>query len=90
MNHREVALFEQDIMLSSPSEIRKHLNIGRGDLTLLAGCPPCQGFSSLTTLNGHRTLSDDRNELIFQMFRFAQEFRPRAILMENVPGPRTR
>lgn len=62
------------------------LNIEPGELTLLAGCPPCQGFSTLRTLNGRKSVVDPMNDLIFQFIRFARVFRPKTIMVENVPG----
>ena len=54
-----------------------------GELFLLAGCPPCQTFSSLQKGNVE---NDYRNNLIFDYVRMAMELRPLFILMENVPG----
>jgi DNA (cytosine-5)-methyltransferase 1 len=64
----------------------KRLGIVQGNLDLLAGCPPCQGFSSIRTLNGSRNVDDARNDLIFEFLRIAQALRPRVIMMENVPA----
>lgn len=64
----------------------KQLNLAPGQLDLLAGCPPCQGFSALRTRNGAKGNRDDRNNLIHEMLRFVRALRPRAIMMENVPG----
>src|SRR5690606_9917429 len=53
---------------------------------LLAGCPPCQGFSSIRTMNGSRSISDVRNDLLFDYLRFVRVLRPRSLMLENVPG----
>ncbi len=80
-NHPEVRAFRQDVrtikgeLLSSLSQ--------SGEIDLLAGCPPCQGFSSLT-LKYDKV--DPRNDLVMEMARLIIEIKPRAIMMENVPG----
>lgn len=84
-NHRDVAVFVGDIRLTLPETLLAWLNLEPGELDLLAGCPPCQGFSTLTTLNGHRCVDDSRNDLVQEFGRFAEVMRPRAVLMENVP-----
>lgn len=59
--------------------IRGHL---RGErLTLLAGGPPCQGFS---TAGNNRLFADPRNELPDAFVWMVQELRPRQVLFENV------
>jgi DNA (cytosine-5)-methyltransferase 1 len=64
----------------------EQLGLSAGELDLLAGCPPCQGFSSLRTLNGARQVDHPLNDLVFQMARFARILKPRAVMIENVPG----
>lgn len=85
MNHPEVALVQADIRSVAPEELAARLSLGFGELDLLAGCPPCQGFSTLRTKNGARGNRDARNQLIREMLRFVDIFRPRAVMMENVP-----
>ncbi len=85
-NHRKTRIWTCDILDLSPSKVLRELGLKPGDLDLLAGCPPCQGFSSLTTRNGNRSVEDDRNELVFQFSRYAKGLRPRALMLENVPG----
>ena len=53
---------------------------------LLAGCPPCQGFSSLRKLNRKSVVRDERNRLINEYYRFVEELNPLTIMLENVPG----
>ena len=85
-NHPEVVTWETDIRELKVSEVKKTLGLRNGELDLLAGCPPCQGFSSIRTLNGALRIDDSRNELISDFFRFVKELRPKAVMMENVPG----
>src|SRR3954471_11326892 len=62
----------------------RHGHAGRwnGRIDLIAGGPPCQGFS----LIGKRLMNDPRNQLVFHFFRLVTALRPRYFLMENVPG----
>lgn len=54
----------------------------RGKVDLLAGGPPCQGFSSA----GRRRPSDPRNELVERYLEFVDFVLPRMVLVENVRG----
>lgn len=85
-NHPEVLLKQIDILKIDPDAFMRDLDIGLGDLDLLAGCPPCQGYSALRTKNGFKQNRDIRNGLVREMLRFAQAFMPKAVMMENVPG----
>lgn len=63
--------------------MRTALGLERGELSVLVGGPPCQGFS----INApERFLSDPRNALFKHYMRFLDEFRPQALVFENVPG----
>lgn len=85
-NHPRVKVWRQDIRKLSGAEILRTLKIKRGELDLLAGCPPCQGFSSIRTHNGKKRVRDDRNDLVFEYLRLVKALRPRAAMMENVPA----
>jgi DNA (cytosine-5)-methyltransferase 1 len=84
VNHKRVVIWEQDIRKLAAAEVMRRLKIERGQLDLLAGCPPCQGFSTMTTLNG-RIGQDRQNDLVFEFLRFVRVFRPKAVMLENVP-----
>ena len=87
-NHPDTRVFPCDIRSLEPEDVMDDLRIKPGELDLLAGCPPCQGFSALRTFNGSREFEEPMNDLIFQFSRFVRAFRPRAIMMENVPALR--
>ena len=89
-NHRKVQILNQDIRSIQPRKWMRELGLNPGDLDLLAGCPPCQGFSRLRTRNGANRNADPRNMLAKQMLRFVTIFRPKAVMMENVPGLKDR
>ena len=85
-NHPTVAVWQQDIRDVEPADLLRVLGLKSNELDLLAGCPPCQGFSTLRTLNGRRRIDDSRNDLVSEFERFVRLMRPRAVMMENVPG----
>jgi DNA (cytosine-5)-methyltransferase 1 len=64
------------------SDLMDLAGVGVGELDVLDGSPPCQGFSSA----GKRRMEDVRNELPFEFARLLAGLRPRTFVMENVPG----
>ncbi|WP_419771145.1 MAG: DNA cytosine methyltransferase [Candidatus Marinarcus sp.] len=72
-----IALLKQPELLNS---IKNKI----GDLDLIVGGPPCQGFS----LAGKRNPKDHRNELPWQYLEYVEIFQPKVVLMENVVGMR--
>lgn len=54
----------------------------RGKVDLLAGGPPCQGFSTF----GRRRAHDPRNQVFRQYLKLVDIVRPTIVLMENVRG----
>ena len=86
VNHPEVLVWASDICNVSTNEIMECLELRPGQLDLLAGCPPCQGFSSIRTLNGAKSAEDSRNDLVFEFLRFVKALQPKAVMMENTPG----
>jgi len=64
------------------AKIMAATGLRRGELDLLFGGPPCQGFSII----GSRLVHDPRNDLFREFMRIAGELRPKAVVIENVPG----
>ena len=60
----------------------KQLKSLRGKVDLVAGGPPCQGFS----MAGKRVEADVRNQLVFSYIKFIELVQPKMILFENVKG----
>ena len=81
-NHPEVELVPDDIRNIDDNRWM-WTACDAGGIDLLAGCPPCQGFTSLTAKYRR---DDTRNRLVMEMVRAAAALRPRAIMMENVVG----
>lgn len=83
MNHPEVMLLNRDIRkVPSPALLVD----GVTSIDLVAGCPPCQGFSRIRRKNRRRARRDDKNSLIYEFQRVVEELLPTAVFMENVPG----
>ena len=82
-NHSSTMTECKSIEEVNATTLRKKLGIGKGDLDVLVGGPPCQGFS----INApSRFLNDPRNSLFRHYARFIEEFSPKAFVFENVPG----
>lgn len=62
--------------------VREHLTSLRGSVDLMAGGPPCQGFS----VGGRRDGTDERNDLVFHMLDAVELVRPKIVVIENVEG----
>lgn len=86
LNHPTVSTWSEDIRNLTTDAVMMHLGIDVGELDLLGGCPPCQGFSTLRTYNGGRKVRDRQNDLIFEFQRFVLGLMPKTVMMENVPG----
>jgi DNA (cytosine-5)-methyltransferase 1 len=86
MNHPNTKMFLSDIRKVTGTSLLKELDIVRGELDLLTGCPPCQGFSTLRTKRRNVAEFDPRNELVFEILRLTRSIRPQSIIFENVPG----
>lgn len=63
-------------------KMRNKLSGLKGKIDLVAGGPPCQGFS----VGGSRDGEDIRNTLVFSMLDFVRLVEPKVVLIENVEG----
>ena len=81
-NARRKAVWLVDIRALDPSRVANSLGLEPGELGLLHGGPPCQPFSQIGKQRG---LADPRGDLVFEMVRFADAMRPKAVLIEQVP-----
>lgn len=72
---------EKDIEDVTPKDILKYARMRRGEIHLVVGCPPCQGF---TRLNKKRK-RDSRNKLVETFGKIAIGLSPSCIVFENVP-----
>ncbi|GIP38440.1 cytosine-specific methyltransferase [Paenibacillus sp. J31TS4] len=59
-----------------------YTKLGRGELDLFAGGPPCQGFSKQK--KGAHLGDDERNKLVLEYVRLVKELEPKFFMLENV------
>jgi DNA (cytosine-5)-methyltransferase 1 len=71
-----------DMRNVTAEQIMDRAGVEIGELDLLFAGPPCQGFSML----GSRVVWDKRNNLFKEVLKVAGCLKPRAIVIENVPG----
>lgn len=79
-NHHNSKSICGDITQIGYKEIKKI--IGNKKIDVIIGGPPCQGMS----LSGPRQFDDPRNKLYLSYIRLVNEIRPKAFVIENVPG----
>jgi DNA (cytosine-5)-methyltransferase 1 len=82
LNFPDTPLFCGDIATLSVDEILSRTSLLSGELDVLDGSPPCQGFSTV----GTRRMHDDRNQLFREFVRLLRGLQPKAFVMENVSG----
>ena len=75
-------VYEGDVAALSAAECLRLACVRPGELDVLDGSPPCQGFSTA----GRRRLADPRNGLWAEYARLLAGLQPRAFVLENVAG----
>lgn len=84
-NHSNAVALAEDIRRLPPQDVQSLLSIKRGDVDIIIGGPPCQGFSSLRPFRS--SLEDDPRNNLFENFAdFVNFFHPKAFVIENVVG----
>lgn len=73
---------EDDILKYSGTDLLTAAGLVKGQLDLLIGGPPCQGFSTM----GKQNVNDPRNTLFGKFFSFVNEMEPTVFVAENVMG----
>lgn len=81
-NHPDSDYILADISELDPEKVLERLDKDKGDIDMVVGGPPCQGFS----IAGDRDQDDERNQLFMDYARHIKALNPKFILMENVPG----
>jgi DNA (cytosine-5)-methyltransferase 1 len=82
LNFPGVPVYHGDIAKLSVDECLDLAGIAPGELDILDGSPPCQGFSTA----GKRLMDDPRNQLFREYVRLLRGLRPKVFVMENVSG----
>ncbi|MFC2135321.1 DNA cytosine methyltransferase [Bacteroidota bacterium] len=80
-NHRNSKSFNLDISKITKNDF-KDITGQIGDVDIVVGGPPCQGYS----IAGKRIVEDTRNNLYKGFSEFLKYFTPKAFVMENVPN----
>jgi DNA (cytosine-5)-methyltransferase 1 len=75
---------ELDATEVTGSELLKHAGLQDEGVSVLAGGPPCQGFS----IQRRGADEDPRNELLLRFLDWVREIKPTFFLIENVSGLR--
>jgi len=74
-------VFFGDVRKLTSKRILDTISMEVGELDLISGGPPCQGYSGA----GKQNVMDPRNSLLFDYMRFIVEMQPKAMMMEEVP-----
>ena len=83
-NHKGLQVIESDIRTVTGSAIREQAILSGEQISLVAGGPPCRGFSVSNRKSRH--LENPLNSLYHEFFRVVKDLRPKMFLFENVEG----
>jgi DNA (cytosine-5)-methyltransferase 1 len=75
-------IIQADAARIDPLEFAEQIGVSPGEVDLVVGGPPCQGFS----VQRIGADNDVRNDLVLRYAEFVKALRPRMFLMENVLG----
>lgn len=81
--HRDARFVEGPVQDISARDLLSASGTAPGEIDILIGGPPCQGYS---VYNHRRGIDDPRAGLFKQYLRLVDEIRPRWLVMENVSG----
>ena len=82
LNFPDIPVWHGDIAQLSVEECLRIAGLRPGELDVLDGSPPCQGFSTA----GKRKMEDGRNQLFREYVRLLRGLRSKVLVMENVSG----
>lgn len=82
LNYPHLDIYHGDIAKLTVEEVLQRTGLQPGQLDVLDGSPPCQGFSTA----GKRDFDDDRNQLFREYVRLLRGLQPKVFVMENVSG----
>ena len=82
LNYPDLDIYHGDIAKLTVEEVLKRTGLKPGELDILDGSPPCQGFSTA----GKRVMDDPRNQLFREYVRLLRGLQPKVFVMENVSG----
>lgn len=82
LNFEDTPIYHGDIAKLPVEKCCELSGVEPGELDILDGSPPCQGFSTA----GKRNFTDDRNQLFREFVRLLRGLKPKVFVMENVSG----
>lgn len=74
----------EDVIELDSDKLLRILKMKKGEIDILMGGPPCQGFSISNMRT--RTLNNPKNLLYKEFVRYVKDLKPRWFLLENVSG----
>ena len=83
-NHNGAVALKADLSKQETFDDIKKI-AGNREIDVIIAGPPCQGFS----LTGPRNFDDERNKLYLAVIEMVKQYRPKAFIIENVPGMAT-
>lgn len=85
LNHADAHAVAADVREYPAERVVADFGIKPGDVDVIIGGPPCQGFSSIRP---HRGTKDDdpRNDLFLNFAHYVERYRPKMFVLENVVG----
>src|SRR3990167_2625313 len=82
LNFPDIEIYTGDICSLTVDKILRITGLKPGELDILDGSPPCQGFSTA----GKRQMTDSRNQLFKSFVSLINGLQPKVFVMENVQG----